>query len=155
MLRTNSESQSLTKPGDLQNDLDDIGREVIKKMTDNNPKVKAAADQAFAMMVSSLLYGVETCSLALAKNKSKLSSKQLATRLAMITRMIDDYGLATGPNSVPLQALDFAIDNLNNSAEEVRRNAVGLLSAAYRRDKAKTDIRISDLKDSIQTQIRG
>jgi hypothetical protein len=155
MLRTNSESQSLTKPGDLQNDLDDIAREVIKKMTDNNPKIKTAAEQAFAMMVSSLLYGVETCSLSLTKNKAKLSSKQLATRLSMVTHMIDDYGLASGPNSVPLQALDFAIDNLSNSAEEVRRNAVGLLASAYRKDKGKTDIRISDLKDSIQNQIRG
>lgn len=26
MLRTNTESQSLTKPGEMQNDLDDIGR---------------------------------------------------------------------------------------------------------------------------------
>lgn len=88
MLRTNTESQSLTKPGDMQNDLDDIGREVIKKMTDNNPKIKAAADQAFALMVSSLLYGVEACSLALTRNKAKLSSKQLATRLAMVAKMI-------------------------------------------------------------------
>lgn len=154
MLRTNTESQSLTKPGDLQNDLDEIGREVIKKMTDNNPKIKTAADQAFALMVSSLLYGVESCSIALTKNKAKLSSKQLATRLLMITRMIDDYGLANGPNTVPLSALDFAADNVNHSAEEVRKNAVALLSAAYRRDKAKADIRISDLKDSIQNQIR-
>lgn len=58
MLKINAESQSVTKPGDLQNDLDEIGREVIKKMTDNNPKIKAAADQTFALMVSSLLYGV-------------------------------------------------------------------------------------------------
>ena len=58
MLKINAESQSVTKPGDLQNDLDEIGREVIKKMTDNNPKIKTAADQTFALMVSSLLYGV-------------------------------------------------------------------------------------------------
>jgi len=145
----------VTKPGDMQNDLDDIGREVIKKMTDNNPKIKAAADQAFALMVSSLLYGVEACSISLTKNKAKLSSKQLATRLMMITKMIDDYGLASGANTVPLSVLDFAIENLNHSAEEVRKNGVALLAAAYRKDKNKTDIKISDLKDAIQNQIRG
>jgi hypothetical protein len=117
MLKINAESQAITKPGDLQNDLDDIGREVIKKMTDNNPKIKTAADQAFANMINSLLYGVETCSSALTKNKAKLSSKQLATRLTMISKMIDDYGLASGPNTVPLSTLDFAIENLNHSAE--------------------------------------
>jgi hypothetical protein len=58
LLKNNAESQSITKPGEMQNDLDDIGREVIKKMTDNNQKIKMAADQAFALMVSSLLYGV-------------------------------------------------------------------------------------------------
>lgn len=117
MLKINAESQSVTKPGDLQNDLDEIGREVIKKMTDNNPKIKTAADQTFALMVSSLLYGVEGCAMALTKNKAKLSSKQLSTRLSMVSKMIDDYGLASGPNTVPISALDFAIENLNNSAE--------------------------------------
>jgi hypothetical protein len=48
MLKINAESQAITKPGDLQNDIDDIGREVIKKMTDNNPKIKTEAGQAFA-----------------------------------------------------------------------------------------------------------
>lgn len=86
-------------------------------MTDNNPKIKTAADQTFALMVSSLLYGVEGCSMALTKNKAKLSSKQLSTRLSMVSKMIDDYGLASGPNTVPISALDFAIENLNNSAE--------------------------------------
>lgn len=109
MLKTNKESQSITKPGELQNDLDDIGREVIRKMTDNNPKIKAAADQAFALMISSLLYGVEACSTSLTKNKAKLSSKQIATRMIMISKMIDDYGLASGPNTVPLSTLDYAI----------------------------------------------
>lgn len=55
--------------------------------------------------------------MALTKNKAKLSSKQLSTRLSMVSKMIDDYGLASGPNTVPLSALDFAIENLNNSAE--------------------------------------
>jgi hypothetical protein len=86
-------------------------------MTDNNPKIKAAADQAFALMVSSLLYGVEVCSMLLTKNKAKLSSKQLTARLLMISKMVDDYGLASGPNTVPLATLDFAIENLNHSAE--------------------------------------
>ncbi len=39
----------------------------MRKMTDNNPKIKAAADQAFALMISSLLYGVEACSILLTK----------------------------------------------------------------------------------------
>jgi hypothetical protein len=56
----------------------------------------------------------------------------------MITKMIDDYGLANGANTVPLSTLDFAIENINNSAEEVRKNAVALLTTSYRRDKNKT-----------------
>ncbi len=107
-------------------------------MADNNSKIKTAADQAFALMVSSLLYGVESCSTSLTKNKSKLSSKQIATRMIMISKMIEDYGLASGPNTVPVSTLDFAIENINHSAEEVRKNAVNLLSTAYRRDKNKT-----------------
>lgn len=77
-------------------------------MTDSHPKIKSSADQVFANMVSSYLYGVDTCSIALTKNKTKLSSKQLATRLTMISKMIEDYGLSSGPNSVPLSTLDFA-----------------------------------------------
>jgi hypothetical protein len=106
-------------------------------------------------MVSSMLYGVEACSTGLAKSKSKLSSKQLCTRLAMISKMIEDYGLSSGSNTVPLSALDFAIENLNNSAEEVRKSAVSLLSTAYRKDKQKAETKINGLKDSILNQIRG
>ncbi len=73
----------------------------------------------------------------------------------MIAKMIDDYGLASGPNTVPTSTLDFAIENLNHSAEEVRKNAVALLATAYRRDKNKTEGKIANLKDSIQRQIRG
>ena len=78
-------------------------------MTDSHPKIKAAADQTFALMVSSLLYGVEACSHALFKMKGKLSAKQIATRLTLVSKMIDDYGIANGQNTVPISALDFAI----------------------------------------------
>jgi hypothetical protein len=60
-------------------------------------------------MIGSSLYGVEVCSHALAKSKSKLSSKQLATRLSLITKMIEQYGVAGSPNTVPLTCLDFAL----------------------------------------------
>ena len=83
-------------------------------MTDNNPKIKSAAEQAFAQMISSLLYGVEACCSSLTKSKAKLSSKQVSTRLTMLTKMIDQYGLATGANSVPLLCLDFALSHVNN-----------------------------------------
>jgi len=60
-------------------------------------------------MISSSLYGVEACSLNLTKSKTKLASKQVATRLSFISKMINQYGLSGGSNSVPLSALDFAI----------------------------------------------
>ena len=43
LLKLNQDSQVMSKPGDMQNDLDDISREVLKKLTDNNPKLKAKA----------------------------------------------------------------------------------------------------------------
>lgn len=67
-------------------------------------------------MNSSLLYGVEACSILLAKYKGKLSSKQITTRLSLLTKMVSQYGLGGGSNSVPPSALDFAIENLNNPA---------------------------------------
>lgn len=42
-LKMNNESQALTKPGDQVNDLDDIGREVVKRLSDNNVKIKTAS----------------------------------------------------------------------------------------------------------------
>ena len=62
-------------------------------MTDNNPKITSATEQAFAQMISSLLYGVEACCSSLTKGKAKLSSKQLSTRLTMLTKMIDHTSL--------------------------------------------------------------
>jgi hypothetical protein len=109
LLKINSSAQLIGKPGDLQNDLDEIGKEVIRRLTDNNPKIKIAAESAFAQMIASSLYGVEACSLGLARSKAKLSSKQLTTRLSFITKMIDQYGLAGGSNTVPVGCLDFAI----------------------------------------------
>lgn len=73
----------------------------------------------------------------------------------MITKMIDQYGIASGANSVPLLCLDFAIQNVNNPSEEVRKYAVTLLSTAYKKDKDKTSSKISVLKESIIEQIRG
>ena len=52
--------------------------------------------------------------------------------------MIDQYGLASGTLSVPITALDFAIQQLNNASDDVRKQAIGLLSSAYRQDKQKT-----------------
>jgi hypothetical protein len=115
-LKINNDSQALTKPGDQQNDLDEIGKEIVKRLTDNNVKIKTASEQAFAQMNSSLLYGVEGCSHLLAKFKGKLSSRQIATRLNLLNRMVDQYGLG-GSNCVPPSCLEFAIENANNPSE--------------------------------------
>lgn len=52
-------------------------------MTDNNNKIKQEAEKAISEMVNSALYGPEVCSVALTKSKEKvkLSSKQLLSRL--------------------------------------------------------------------------
>ena len=42
-LKINADSQALTKPGDQQNDLDEIGREIVKRLSDNNVKIKTAS----------------------------------------------------------------------------------------------------------------
>lgn len=127
----------------------------MKKLTDNNPKIKTAAEQTFAIMTTSLLYGVEQCSVALTKSKGKLSSKQMTIRLQLITKMIDQYGLASGSQTVPVSTLDFAIQQLNNPSEEVRKQAINLLAVAYRQDKNKTEIKVSGLRENIVEQIRG
>jgi hypothetical protein len=46
--------------------------------------------------------------MLLSKSKAKLASKQVATRLILLSKMIGDYGLG-GANCVPVSALDFAI----------------------------------------------
>lgn len=43
MLKMNNESQALTKPGEHANDLDEIGKEIVKKLSDNNIKIKTAS----------------------------------------------------------------------------------------------------------------
>jgi len=43
LLKINTGSQLISKPGDLMNDLDEIGKEVIRRLTDNNPKIKTGA----------------------------------------------------------------------------------------------------------------
>jgi len=80
-IKINGEGQLTTKAGELQNDLDAIGTEIIKKLTDNNPKIKTATEQAFALMVNSNLFGVEHCCGLLCRSKVKLSGKQLTARL--------------------------------------------------------------------------
>ena len=63
-------------------------------------------------MIDSSLYGVDVCSLALMKHKSKvkLSTKQEAQRLNALTNLINKYGL--GDNGVPYSVLDYSVDKL-------------------------------------------
>ena len=154
LLKLNQDSQVMSKPGDMQNDLDDISREVLKKLTDNNPKLKAKAEQTFALMTSSMLYGVEHCSMALTKTKGKLSVKQLATRLLLLTKLIDQHGLS-GNHSVPSGALDFGVNSVGNPSDEVRKQAIIMLNAAYRKDKNKTENRVAGLRENVLEQVRG
>lgn len=63
---------------------------------------------------------MESCSTSLTKHKGKLSSKQVNYRLHNLAKFIDKYGLASGPNSVPILVVDFAILQLSNPASEVR-----------------------------------
>ena len=138
IIRMNQDSQIMNKPGDLQNDLEDISREVIKKLTDNNPKLKNNAEQTFALMTGSMLYGVESCSMALTKSKTKLSAKQTVSRLFLLTKMIQDHGLASGTHSVPVSALDFAVSGTSNPSDEVRKQAIMMLHMAWQKDKNRT-----------------
>ena len=92
--------------------------------------------------------------MLLAKYKGKLSSKQITTRLSLLTKMVNQYGLAGGSNTVPTSALDFAIENINNPAEEVRKMSIALLGSAYKQDPNKVEPKLVNLKDSIQDLIR-
>lgn len=60
--------------------------------------------------------------------------------------MVSQYGLGGGTNTVPTLALDFAIENLNNPAEEARKLAIALLGTAYKKDPAKTEPKLSNVK---------
>ena len=89
-------------------------------MSDNNSKIKSAAEQVFQEMIDSSLYGIDVCSSALMKHKSKLklSSKQEAQRLNSLMNLVTRYGL--GENGVPHSVIDHAVDKLSNPAAEVR-----------------------------------
>jgi hypothetical protein len=52
----------------------------------------------------------------LAKYKGKLSARQIAVRLNLLNKMLEQYGLG-GANGVPASSLDFAIEHVNNPAE--------------------------------------
>ena len=67
--------------------------------------------------------------------------------------MISQYGIG-GANGVPASSLDFAVENVNNPAEEARKLSIGLLGAAYKKDANRTEAKISNLKESVQDQIR-
>lgn len=60
--------------------------------------------------------------------------------------MVSQYGLGGGSNSVPPSALDFAVENLNNPAEEARKLAIALLGTAYKKDSARTEPKLSNIK---------
>ena len=67
--------------------------------------------------------------------------------------MVQQYGLG-GASAVPTSCLDFAVQNSNNPAGEARKLSIALLSSAYSKDPNKTEPKMSNLKESIQDQIR-
>lgn len=127
-LKINATTHKLSRNIEMNNDLDKILAEIIKKMSDNNAKIKSTSDSLFQEMVKSSLYGVEVCSSALMKNKplTKLSNKQEVERLRSLTNIMLNYGL--GNNGVPYSVVDYATDKLSNPAVEVRNEAVVLLA---------------------------
>lgn len=104
-------------------------------------------------MNSSSLYGVEACSHLLAKYKGKLSARQIAVRLNLLNKMVEQYGLG-GANGVPVSSLDFGIEHVNNPAEEARKLSISLLATAYKKDSNRAEAKISSLKESVQDLIR-
>ena len=73
----------------------------------------------------------------MSKYKGKLSSKQITIRLALLSKMIQQYGLG-GTNAVPTSCLDFAIENANNPSEEARKLSINMLATAYSKDPNRT-----------------
>jgi hypothetical protein len=82
-----------------------------------------------------------------------LTSKQITTRLHLLTNLIQDHGVGS-PNGVPLVSLEFAIEHCSNPGEDVRKTAIQMLRVAYKRDPAKTEVKILALKEAIQDQIK-
>ena len=108
--------------------------EIIKKISDNNSKIKSGSEQVFQEMIDSSLYGVDICSSGLMKHKSKvkLSTKQEAQRLNSLMNLVNKYGL--GDNGVPHSVLDYAVDKLANPAAEVRNESISLLATCANLD---------------------
>ena len=85
-------------------------------MSDNNAKIKSLSEQIFEAMMSSNLYGVETCCAVLmnskGKSKIKLSSKQEVQRLAELEKIVARFGL--GANGAPYSVIDYGVNRLDN-----------------------------------------
>ncbi len=68
--------------------------EVIKRMNDNNVKIRGMAEETFRNMCESGLFGVVNCSSALLRRgKNKLAPKQLTSKLNTLTYLITLHGL--------------------------------------------------------------
>jgi hypothetical protein len=57
LLKLNAKGNLLNRNNELSNDLDAISKQIIKKISDNNNKLRQEAEKSFAEMISSSLYG--------------------------------------------------------------------------------------------------
>jgi hypothetical protein len=119
LLILNTKIHNESRINEFQGDADIILHEVIKRMNDNNIKIKGLADELFKKMFESGIYGVINCANALMKvGNNKLSPKQYKSKLDTLTYLIAVNGM--GSQAVLLAAVDFAVNYVNFHNPEVR-----------------------------------
>ena len=153
-LRINSSTHKLGKTSDLSSDLDKIIHEVVKRLSDNNHKLKSAAEQIFEEMMNSSLYGVEACCSVLmnrGKSKAKLSAKQEVQRLHELEKIVSQYGL--GSNGAPYSVIDYGIQKLDNPSGDVRNEAISLLASCANIEQERVWGKLEGMKAGYQQQI--
>ena len=158
ILLSNEKSHHEARLHEFQGDADAILLEVLKRMNDNNIKIRGLSEEIFRKMTKSGLYGVIVCSNVLMRVGGKLSPKQYKSKLDTLIYMIELYGI--GSNAVPLTAVDFAVSYVGFQSVEVRNSAIDLLvqasiKGADDRVQAAIEKLESNVKDMIQKKLKN
>jgi hypothetical protein len=126
LLLVNTKMHNEARIHEYQGDADVILHEIIKRMNDNNIKVKGLADELFRKMCENGIYGIINCSNALMKvGNNKLSPKQYKSKIDTLTYLISVHEMANNP--MILAAVDFAVTYVNFHSPEVRNSVIDLL----------------------------
>jgi hypothetical protein len=124
-IKLNTSTHKIPRTNDMLSDLDKIIQEVVKRLSDNNAKLKSSAEETFNHMIRSSLYGVEVCCNVLMNVKGpklKLSNKQEVERLRELGKIVGEFGFGA-----PYSVIDYGVAKLDNASGEVRGEAMHLL----------------------------